>query len=59
MITYATLGENLLRRYPKKKKRDLLKSKATDKGTFGSADKAWIDRKKKEYKLPKPQTGGK
>jgi hypothetical protein len=59
MITVANLGENLMRQYPKKRKRNLLRDKAIDRGTLGSTDKAWYDHKKKEYRLPKNQIGGK
>ena len=75
MITFATLGENLMRQYPVKKKKKLvvgsaaphntssfvttkLEKKAIDKGTFGSTDKAWYDKKKKKYSRPRSPVGG-
>ena len=63
MITSTSLGENLLRQYPGKKKSKLndlyfnpskakaLRDKAMDKGTLGKVNRAWRDPKAKTTKV--------
>ncbi len=46
MITVASLGENLLRQYPRKKSKKL-RDRATDMGTLGKVSRAWRDPKAK------------